>query len=199
MRWLGLHLRARHAPAAAAAAVLSGVVAWFAWLLASDSRLVGPPTTAVAVMLAAVAAAQTFTGPDESLDRTAALSWPRVRAVHLLVVLALLIGFFAISWATEAQFGPFGFLVRDAAGLLGLTALGSVLLGVQRAWFAPLAWCLIAIPYSGPTDHLGLQLLTWMTQPVGTTSSTVLAVGLAVVGTAAFVRGTARLPRTEAL
>jgi hypothetical protein len=199
VRWLTLHLRARHAPAAAGLALLASVSAWLAWFLASDTRQVGPPTTALAVTLAAVAASQTFTGADESLDRTAALSWPRVRAVHLLTVFALLVGLFTVSLVTPAQFGPFGFVVRDAAGLLGLTALGAVVLGTQRAWFVPIAWCVIALPYSGPTTHHGLQVLTWMTQPVGTTTSTGTAIVLAVAGTVAFLRGTTRLPRTEAL
>jgi hypothetical protein len=199
VRWLVLHLRARHAPAVAVASVATTACAWVGWFLASDTRQVGPLTTAVAIMLVAVAASQTFAGADESLDRTAAVSWPRLRAAHLLVVFLLLVGLFTVSLATPAQFGPFDFVVRNAAGLLGLTALGAVVLGAQRAWFVPVAWCVIAIPYSGDTSHRGLQILTWMNQPVDVTASTVTAIVLAVVGSAAFVRGRTTLPRSEAL
>lgn len=44
-----------------------------------------------------------------------------------------------------ARFGPAGLVVRDAAGLLGLTALGAVTIGIARAWFLPLGWTLAAI------------------------------------------------------
>lgn len=199
MRRLVLHLRARHAPAAAGVALLAAVGAWLAWLLASDTRQIGPPTTAFAVALAAVAAAQTLSGADESLERTAAVDWPRLRAVHLLVVFALLVGLFSVSQATPAQFGPLGFVLRDVAGLLGLVALGATGLGSQRAWFAPVAWCVIALPYGGPTTDRGLQVLTWMIQPVDVGASTITAIVLAVAGTGAYVRGTTRLPRTDAL
>lgn len=198
MRWLSLHLRARHAPAAAAVAGLAAVTAWGAWLLASDTRQIGPPTTAFAVALAAVAAARTFSGADESLDRTAAVDWPRLRAVHLVVVFALLLGLFAVSLPGPAQFGPFALVVRDGAGLLGLSALGSVLLGSQRAWFAPIAWCVIALPYGGSAGR-SLQVLTWMIQPVDVGAAAVTSIVLAVAGAGAFVRGRTRLPRSEAL
>lgn len=36
-------------------------------------------------------------------------------------------------------------MVRDAAGLLRVTALGAATIGTARAWFVPLGWTLGAI------------------------------------------------------
>jgi hypothetical protein len=199
MRYLTLHLRARRVPAAVAVALATSACAWLAWLLASDSRQMGRPLAAVAVMLACVAASVTFAGDDEALDRTAAFSWPRLRAIHLLTAFGLMLGLFTLTLATSVQLGPFSFVVRDTAGLLGLTALGAVVLGAQRAWFAPVCLSVIAVFWGSPTSNHGLQVLTWMTQPIGTTASTITAIALAVIGAGAFVRGRTSLPRTENL
>lgn len=199
MKYLTLHLRARRVPAAAAVALSTSACAWLAWYLASDTRQMGRPLAAIAVMLACVAASVTFGSDDEALDRTAAFSWPRLRALHLLAAFGLLLGLFTVTLATSVQFGPFAFVVRDTAGLLGLTALGAVTLGAQRAWFAPVGLSVIAVFWGGPSTHHGLQVLTWMTQPVGITASTLTAIVLAVIGASAYVRGRTSLPRTEAL
>lgn len=199
MKYLALHLRARRVPAAVSAVLSTSACAWLGWFLASDHRRAGAPLAAVAVMLACVAASVTLAGDDEALDRTAAVSWPRLRAIHLLTAFGLMIGLFSATLATPVQFGSFAFVVRDTAGLLGLSALGAVALGTQRAWFAPVTWCVIALPFGGSTTHHGMQVLTWMIQPVETTASTVTAIVLAVVGAGAYVRGTTRLSRTEAL
>jgi len=199
MTYLMLHLRARRVPVAASVALATSACAWLSWFLASDARQVGPPLAAVAVMLACVAVSVTLAGDDEALDRTAAFSWPRLRAIHLLAAFGLLLGLFTVTLATPVQFGPFGFVMRDTAGLLGLTALGAVILGAQRAWFAPVCLSVIAVFWGGPTTNHGLQILTWMTQPVGTTASTVTSIALAVIGTGAYVRGRTSLPRTENL
>ena len=199
MKYATLHLRARRVPAAAAVALATSASAWLAWVLASDTRQVGTPLAAVAVMLACVAVSVTLGGDDEALDRTAAFSWPRLRAVHLLTAFTLLIGLFTLTLVTSAQFGPSAFVVRDVGGLLGLTALGATLLGVQRAWFAPVFLSVISVIWGGPSTHKGMQVLMWMTQPVGTTASTLTAITLAAVGAGAYVRGRTGLSRTESL
>ena len=199
MKYVTLHLRARRVPAAAIVALTTSACAWLAWLLASNTRQAGAPLAAVAVMLACVAVSVTLAGDDEALDRTAAFSWPRLRAIHLLTAFGLLLGLFAVTLATPVQFGPFAFVVRDTAGLLGLTALGAVMLGAQRAWFAPVCLSVIAVFWGGPTTNHGLQVLTWMTQPVGTTASTITAIALATIGAGAYVRGRTTLSRTENL
>jgi len=199
MTYLTLHLRARRVPAAATVALATSAGAWLAWVLVSDTRQIGAPLAEIALMLACVAAAVTFSGDDEALDRTAAFAWPRVRALHLLTVFGLLIALFSVTLITPAQFGPFSFMVRDAAGLLGLTALGAVLLGTQRAWFVPVGWSAITVFWGGPSSNPGMQVLAWMTQPSGATASTITALALAVIGGGAYVHGRAGLPRTENL
>jgi hypothetical protein len=199
MKYLTLHLRARRVPAAASFALATSACTWLGWFLASDSRQVGRQLVAVTVMLACVAMSVTLAGDDEALDRTAALPWPRVRALHLFAAFGFLIGLFTLTLATPAQIGPFAFVLRDVAGMLGLVALGAVALGAQRAWFVPVFLSVVAVFWGQPTSHQGMQVLTWMTQPVETRLSMVTAVALAAVGGAAYVRGRVSLPRTEQL
>jgi hypothetical protein len=199
MRYVTLHLRARRVPAATVATLVISMGAWLVWFFASDERQAGPPLAAVTVMLACVAASVTFGSDDEDLDRTAALSWPRLRAIHLLVTVSLLIGLFTTTLATAVQFGSFTFVVRDVVGLLGLTTLCAVALGAQRAWFAPVCWSVITLFWGGPTTNHGMQVLTWMTQPVEATASMATALALAVIGTGVYIRGRASLPRPESL
>jgi hypothetical protein len=199
MKYATLHLRARRVPAATTTALATSACAWLAWVLASDTRQVGTPLAAVAVMLACVAASATLGGDDEALDRTAAFSWPQLRAVHLLVAFTLLTGLFLLTLVTPAQFGPVAFVVRDVGGLLGLCALGATVLGAQRAWFAPVFLSVIAVIWGAPSTNRGVQVLLWMTQPVGTTASTLTAIALAAVGFGVHVRGRTSLPRTESL
>jgi hypothetical protein len=199
MTYLPLHLRARRVPAAVTAALGPAGCAWLGWFLASDHREVGAPLASVSIMLACVAVSLTLAGDDEALERTGSRPWPRVRAAHLLIAFALLIGLFTASLATPLRFGSVAFLTRDIAGLLGLTALGAVLLGAQRAWFGPVLLSVLSVIWGAPTSHHGLQVLTWTTQPTGTTASTMTAIVLAVIGGGAYVYGRTGLPRSESL
>ena len=199
MNCLPLHLRARRVPAAVVAALSTSGLAWLAWYLASDHPKVGPPLAAITVALACVAVSVTLAGDDEALERTGSLPWPQVRALHLLIAFVLLTGLFVGTRATPVQFGSVAFVTRDIAGLLGLTALGSTVLGAQRAWLAPVCLSVISVFWGAPSSRPSLQILTWTTQPTGTTASTITAVGLAALGAGVYVHGRAGLPRTENL
>jgi hypothetical protein len=59
-------------------------------------------------MLAVTAAGVTLTSDDEELDRTAAISWLRWRAVHLLVVLAVVVGLLAATARARPGSAPAG-------------------------------------------------------------------------------------------
>jgi hypothetical protein len=99
---------------------------------------------------------------------------------------------------TGARFGPAWLVVRDAAGLLGLTALGAATLGTARAWFLPLGWTLAAILFPQTEPVIG-QILTWQAQPPATTAATVTAVLLALGGLIAYAGvGPARRSPAEA-
>jgi hypothetical protein len=81
-----------------------------------------------------------------------------------------------------------GQLVRNVAGLTGLVALGAVVVGAARAPLIPVVWTLLALgaaaePPAGPTYKV---VLSWMVQPAGTRTATVMALAVAVAGGLAY-------------
>ncbi len=198
MRWLTLYLRSRRVPMALAATGGCVAVTWSLWAMFSDSRDVGPPMVILTVLLTVATVTATLAGPDDALDRTAALSWPRRRAAHLLAALAVILGLLLVTLLTGARFGPAWLVVRDAAGLLGLTALGAVTIGTSRAWFLPLGWTLAAMLFP-LTERVPGQVLTWQAQAPDTAAATVTAVLLGLGGLIAYaVAGPAPRATAEA-
>jgi hypothetical protein len=198
VRWLTLYLRSRRVPAALAGAAGCTVVMWTLWSMASDSRTAGPELLVLTVLLLVASLAATLAGPDDALDGTAAPSWPARRVAHLLgafvVVLALLAG----TLLTGARFAPVGTVVRDTAGLLGLTALGAAVLGAARSWFLPLGWTLAAILFPRAQPLVG-EILTWQAQPPSSRPAAVTAGVLALAGLVGYaVAGPARRAPAEA-
>ncbi len=55
----------------------------------------------------------------------------------------------------------------------------------------------VSVFWGGPTSNHSLQILTWMTQPTGTTASTITAATLAVVGCGTYVYGRTAAPRPD--
>nr|BFE60759.1 hypothetical protein GCM10020063_052850 [Dactylosporangium thailandense] len=190
MRWLRLYLRARRVPQALAVAVS---VAGLAVLLPANVRV-----AALAAMLAVAAFGPTLGAADEALERTGAVPWPPRRALHLgavaLLVAGLLVAVPVLVPAAapdSARFEPLVVALRDAAGLLGLAALGAAVLGAAHAWVAPLLWTLVAVlPLLGPSADVRVQVAAWPVQPAATTSALVCALALAAAGLVAYsVRG----------
>jgi hypothetical protein len=100
--------------------------------------------------------------------------------------------------ATGARFGPAWLVVRDAGGLLGLTALSATTIGTARAWFLPLGWTLAATLFPQSEPVIG-RILTWQAQPAVNTAATVTAGLLALGGLIAYaVAGPARRAPAEA-
>ncbi len=120
-------------------------------------------------------------GAQDVLERTAAIPWVRWRTAHVLAVATVL--FMAVA-ATSSV--PSGVVLRDAAGLVGLTALASVTFGSQLAWTLPVAWAgtAAAVPALGGPGIL--RVLTWPAQPPDSTVAAVTATVLAGVGLAAY-------------
>ncbi|MET0417784.1 MAG: hypothetical protein ABW022_17390 [Actinoplanes sp.] len=192
MRWLTLYLRSRRAPAALI--VTGGGVAlmWTLWSVLSDSREVGMQMVVLTVLLLVAALTATLGGPDDDLETTAAIAWPSRRVVHLLAAFVIVVALLLVTLATGARFGPAGLVVRDAAGLLGLTALSAATIGPARAWFLPLGWTLAAVlfPQSGPAVG---RVLTWQAQPPESAAAAVMAGLFALGGLIAYaVTGPAR-------
>ncbi|BCY15439.1 hypothetical protein [Actinoplanes sp. L3-i22] len=181
MRWLVLYLRSRRAPAALALTAGCAVLMSALWAVASNSRDVGVPMVILTVLLMVAALTATLVSPDAELDRTAALPWAPRRAAHLLAAMLIVTGLLAVTLVTPARFSPALLVVRDAAGLLGLTALGAAVLSPARAWFVPLGWTLAALLYSRSESRLG-QILTWQSQDPHSGPAAVAALVLAVGG-----------------
>ncbi|MFI1993875.1 hypothetical protein [Actinoplanes sp. NPDC020271] len=185
MRWLMLYLRSRRAPLAAAVAVGCAVLTWSLWLAASNTREVGPELVLLTVLLMVTALTPTLVSPDAALERTAALRWLPRRAAHVLAGMLLVIGLLAVTLLTPARFTPELLVARNAAGLLGLTALCATVISPARSWFVPLGWTLAAILYPQGESRLG-QVLTWQAQDPRNGAAAVTAVALAVGGLGAY-------------
>ncbi|MEU4221170.1 hypothetical protein [Actinoplanes sp. NPDC026623] len=185
-------------PAALVAAGAVAALMWTLWTVFSNSRDVGVPMVILTVLLLVATSTATLAGPDDALERTAALSWPPRRAAHLLATLAVVIVLLLATLHTGARFGPAGLVVRDAAGLLGLTALGAATIGAARSWFLPLGWTLAAIVF--PQDERGAgPILTWQSQAPGSKAAALTAALLAIGGLAAYaLSGPARRAPAEA-
>lgn len=108
----------------------------------------------------------TLGAPDESLERTASINWPARRTGHLLAVFAVVALLPLLAQATGTRFEPISLVLRDLAGLIGITALGAALFGAAASWVLPLIWTLVAMmPLMGAVRPVALQqILTWPIQ-----------------------------------
>ncbi|GAA3876198.1 hypothetical protein [Streptomyces lannensis] len=192
MRGLTLYVRSRRVPTALGAAVAATGTTWLPATIFSDTGEVSSTVLVLTVLLLVAAVTTTLGGPDDTLDRTAARPWGWLRLSHLATALGCML--LLATLLTGPRFGPFGSVVRDTAGLLGLTALGSATIGTARAWFLPLGWTLGATAYPG-TGTAG-EVLTWQTQVPDSRPAALVAAVLAAVGIAAYVSRGPR-PRTS--
>ncbi|WP_199511988.1 hypothetical protein [Nucisporomicrobium flavum] len=185
MRGLALYARSRHVPLALVLSLGLTVLLWSLWSIFSNSPDAGAPMVVLTVLILVTTVAITFAGPDEALERTAALPWWPRRAAHVLAALVLILVLLLATLPTGARFGPAALVLRDAAGLLGLAALGAATIGAIRAWFAPLGWTLAVIVFPAGDTTAG-QIITWQTQEPGNRAAAVTAAVLAVAGLMAY-------------
>ncbi|TDC44283.1 hypothetical protein [Micromonospora sp. KC213] len=184
MTWTLLYLRSRRVPLALAVSVGGAVLIWGLWLALADSRDAARVTVVLTVLLMVAVLSTTLAGPDDHLERIAAMRWPWRRAVHLVAALLVVSLVLSATLPTAARFGPAALVVRDAAGLLGLTALGTATFGAARAWLLPLLWTTIAAVY--PQDGTGGAVVTWQAQGPQNTAAAVTAGVLALGGLVAW-------------
>ena len=198
MRWLALYLRSRQAPLALILATGCVALLWSLWSAFSDDRDVDAPMVILTVLLTVATLTATLGGPDDALELTGSLPRRPRRAAHVLVAFAVVVLLLLVTQATGARFGPAWLVVRDAAGLCGLTALGAATLGVARAWFPPIAWTLASITVALP-DRTWADVVTWQSQSPDNRPAAVTAGVLAVGGLLAYaVLGPTRPAPAEA-
>ncbi|WFE38223.1 hypothetical protein [Micromonospora sp. WMMD998] len=191
-----LYLRSRRVPLALAAALGGAATVWALRLVFGEERDAAPLVVVMSVLLMVAALAPTLAGPDENLDRTASMRWPWRRAAHLLAGLLIVLLPLLATLHTGARFGPATLVARDAAGLLGLTALCAAALGAARSWILPLAWTTVAAIY--PQGGTWGTVATWQGQPPDSRAATVTAAVFAVGGLVAYsVAGPARREPAE--
>lgn len=187
MRWLVLYVRSHGVPVALAVAVGAVALVWAAWSAFSDARTVNERGVTLTVMFGVAAFARTLGGPDDSLDGTAAIRWPLRRFLHLILTGAVIVALLLSTLATDTRFVPVALVLRNTAGLLGLTALGAALFGAALSWVAPVTWTVISVlPFLDASPVVGLQILGWPVQPTGTAAATVCALALAAAGLVAY-------------
>lgn len=169
MRLLTLYLRSRAVPQMVVGVALVSVGLS---LLGTEVWLV-----AMAVGVGVSMASTGLGGQDVDLDRTGAVPWPLWRAVHIVAIGAVMVAAFSWSGLEVA--------VRAAVGLTGLAAIGVAVLGRQLAWLPPVVWVLVTTWL--PSTN---EVVTWLVRPAGTTTATITAVALGVVGLVCYaVRG----------
>ncbi|WP_331742273.1 hypothetical protein OG535_00755 [Kitasatospora sp. NBC_00085] len=193
LRGVVLHLRSRGIPATVLAYLAAAGLTWAGYLTddPTTSRMVG----LIAVVLGVAATARTLAGPDEELERGTPVPWRLIRAVHLTLLGAVLLGLLAavhLIAGQPARAVPWGNLVEAVLALTALTALTAVVLGAHAAWVPSIGWALLMLAL-GPRITLDGQVLTWMVQEPRTVTSTTTAACLTVVGAAAYIqRGSRR-------
>ncbi|MET8198843.1 hypothetical protein [Micromonospora taraxaci] len=199
MRWLQLYLRSRRVPLALGVATAVITLVWAVSLAYTDATTIHARAASLAIMLAVAAVGTTLNGADDALDHTASVNWPLRRAGHLLLAAAVITALLSLSALTDVRYEPLALVLRNTAGLLGLTALGTALFGAALSWIAPLTWTLIAVlPFLGPSSDVRVQVASWLTQPAGTTAATACAAVLAVTGLLAYaLRGGPLRPASE--
>ncbi len=130
MRWLTLYARSRQVPASLAAVVISAVAVW-ALGRGGDEGPADPRLPVLVLAAGAMAASTGLGGQDPALDRTAAIRWVPRRAGHVLLAGAVVAAVLMAVQTMGADMATTAFVVRDAAGLMGLAALGAALLGAM--------------------------------------------------------------------
>ena len=184
--WLPLYLRSRHSPLALAVSIGAVAAVWSMWSAFTDRRDVTETLTVLTVALALAPMIPTLAGDDDALESTAALPWPRRRALHLIACFAILAVALASTRATGAWFGPTWHVVREAAGLTGLAGLGAALLGTRLAWQLPISWTAVQAIFGGTDESAWHQVLFWLVQPADSRPAAITAGLLFVSGVIAY-------------
>jgi len=180
-----LFLRSRMVPVSVAALVCSTIGLWELSQVMDNAHLRG-----ILAVLAGAAGVAVFApglaGPDRDLDRVSAFAWPPRRLAHIAFAGAAVTGALAAAELTGHPFAAIGQITRNVAGMVGLLALGAVVLGAHRAWLPPIGWALAVVPLAPPTEPAHKVALTWIVQPAGSGLATLTATVLFAAGALAY-------------
>lgn len=176
MRWLALYVRSRRV--ASSTGIALGCAAALGGLAALTD---GEPARLMLMLFAVTAvvsvAATALAGPDPALERTAALDWRLRRTVHTVAV-----GVVAAVAVASLGVVTADVVVRNAAGLTGLAALGATVLGGGLAWCVPVGWTVAGVTALLATREPPAPVLTWLVQPADSGVATAAACVLGVAG-----------------
>lgn len=156
---------------ALAGLIFLALLAWAAadWLVHAQGSA-GPadrwPVAVLAPLVGALMVSTGFGGADEELERTAALCWRRIRAVHVTLAAVATGAVLALTGLFEPEiFGAYE-LARNAAACIGLVAVGTVVFGARLGWIPALAYVLLVLGVASPSPENA-----WWTWPVQQWSS----------------------------
>ncbi|MGW2637897.1 hypothetical protein [Streptomyces sp. NPDC001348] len=184
MRWLTLYARSRQVPASLAAVVIITALGR-AWARDGGEGPGDPRLSLVVLGGGAMVMSIGLSGQDLMLDRTAAIRWLPRRAAHVLLAGAFVGTALTAAQAAGEDLLPLALVVRDCTGLMGLAALGAVLLGGRYAWSLPFAW--VAFTFlAPPATGVPMRVATWMLLPPDATAGTCTALVLSLLGTTAY-------------
>ncbi|MFF3949232.1 hypothetical protein ACFYYN_31055 [Streptomyces sp. NPDC001902] len=119
---------------------------------------------------------------DAALDRTAAIRWAPRRAGRILLIGTVAAATLLAVQALGTELAPTTVILRNTAGLIGLTALGAVVCGAHHGGTLPTVRLTCALLTPPPTGTQG-QVCAWMLQPPGTPTDTITAITLLATGT----------------
>ncbi|MBN9747181.1 hypothetical protein DMP23_39845 [Amycolatopsis sp. A1MSW2902] len=186
MRWTALYARSRHLAASLAAVLLCAVV--LPPLLGDNwATLFATFTLGAAVAVAGVG----LSGQDIDLDRTASFRWPPRRLGHLLLIGAVAGGVMIAAQGFVDHPMESGWILRNAAGLIGLTGLAATLFGGQFGWTLPLGWAMTAIFVPSAVGQ-AYDFVAWPMATAASATAWWTAGLLFAVGTAAYTVAGAR-------
>jgi hypothetical protein len=188
-RWLPLYLRSRRVPGAAPISFAAVAAVVLLWVASAEQPEVDPSLAALTLVLALAPLIPTLAGDDDELERTAALPWPPRRVLHLLGAGTFVAGMLLAARAAGVDFGPAGQILRNSAGLAGLSGLAVALLGTRLAWAAPIAWAALQAMLGAPGGPGWRQGLFWLIQPVDSLPAAITAGVLLLAGASAYALG----------
>jgi hypothetical protein len=145
-RLLLLHLVSRRAPAAVIALTACGVLLRIGlqrhWISGTgpDAEELPVVIEGAAAALIAVATASPFGEPERATGR-----WlPYLRLADALVLTLTAVGVLAAAMAAAGLPGGTDAMLRNVAGLAGLSLLSSAAVGGMLAWIGPMVFALVA-------------------------------------------------------